>query len=82
MNDEELAQVDKAVETADKALKDGAYAKAIQAITALTKIGPVGNLGSYAKRAIEADKLANKLSQQAKTMLQADKLRSPPPSLP
>jgi tetratricopeptide (TPR) repeat protein len=68
-SDQEFALLEKAVETAKKAIEDGDAAAAVKAFAGIKKLGALGALGSHAKLATEADELAKKLVEQGKAKL-------------
>lgn len=68
-SDAQIAQLNKAVEEAKKALAEGHTFAAIKKLSSLKKLGTPGSLGSYAEAAIAADSLVKTLTDQGKAEL-------------
>ncbi len=66
LTDVEARLLDDAVQTAQKALDEDDTGAAVKALASLRKVGPPGQLGSYAKAALEADKLVEKVLEDAR----------------
>ena len=68
-SDAQIAQLNKAVEEAKKALAEEHTFAAIKKLSSLKKLGTPGSLGSYAEAAIAADSLVKTLTDRGKAEL-------------
>jgi hypothetical protein len=62
--------LNKALEEAKRADKNGDIGAAVKSMLPLKKLGPLGAINCFTIAALEADKLVAKLTEQGKTMLQ------------
>ena len=69
LSPKEAAVLKKALEDAQRAQKKGDTAEAIKSLLPLKKLGPIGSLNSYAKPAVEANKLVADLTKEGKETL-------------